>query len=156
MKIRCALKWFILTQRMQNLEFVNLKCVTYNTAHSGSAPPGGYGNYFLMGCVTQGLKPLPISKDVSPTMADDCFFEIFANRGSILRGFQPKKQLILQFFCNFCETGPSSKDFLTKMGPMSKDFWWKSNPFVRHIPVCLNMWGPPPPALPLKLGGISS
>ena len=25
--IRCALKWFILTQRSQNLEFVNLKCV---------------------------------------------------------------------------------------------------------------------------------
>ena len=27
--IRCALKWFILTRRTQNLEFVNLKCVTY-------------------------------------------------------------------------------------------------------------------------------
>ena len=27
--IRCASKWFILTQRPQNLEFVNLKCVTY-------------------------------------------------------------------------------------------------------------------------------
>ena len=27
--IKCALKWFILTQRMRNLEFVNLKCVTY-------------------------------------------------------------------------------------------------------------------------------
>ena len=27
---------------------------------------------------------------------------------------------------------------------MSKDFWWKSNPFGRHIPVCLNMWVPPP------------
>ena len=28
--IRCASKWFILTQRMQNPEFVHLKCVTYN------------------------------------------------------------------------------------------------------------------------------
>ena len=27
--IRCALKWFILTQRAQTLEFVNLKCVIY-------------------------------------------------------------------------------------------------------------------------------
>ena len=27
--IICASKWFILTQRMQNLEIVNLKCVTY-------------------------------------------------------------------------------------------------------------------------------
>ena len=27
--IRHALKWFIRTQGMQNLEFVNLKCVTY-------------------------------------------------------------------------------------------------------------------------------
>ena len=31
------------------------------------------------------------------------------------------------------------------MGPMSKDFCWKSNPFGRYIPVCLNMWVPPPP-----------
>ena len=27
--IRCASKWFILTQRTQNLEFFNLKCITY-------------------------------------------------------------------------------------------------------------------------------
>ena len=27
--ITCASKWFILTQRMQNLESVNLKCVIY-------------------------------------------------------------------------------------------------------------------------------
>ena len=26
---RCASKWFILTQKTQNLEFVNLKCVSY-------------------------------------------------------------------------------------------------------------------------------
>ena len=26
---RCTSQWFILTQRMQNLEFVNLKCFTY-------------------------------------------------------------------------------------------------------------------------------
>ena len=28
--IRCASKWFILTQRTQKLDFVNLKCVTHN------------------------------------------------------------------------------------------------------------------------------
>ena len=27
--MRCTLKWFILTQRTQNLEFVNLQCVTH-------------------------------------------------------------------------------------------------------------------------------
>ena len=27
--IKCTSRWFILVQRMQNLEFVNLKCVTY-------------------------------------------------------------------------------------------------------------------------------
>ena len=27
--IRCASKWFILAQRMHNLEFVSLKCVAY-------------------------------------------------------------------------------------------------------------------------------
>ena len=26
---RCSSKWFILTQKTQNLAFVNLKCVTY-------------------------------------------------------------------------------------------------------------------------------
>ena len=41
---------------------------------------------------------------------------------------------------------PLLRIFLTKMGPMSKDFIWKSNPFGRHIPVCLNMWVPPPRA----------
>ena len=34
------------------------------------------------------------------------------------------------------------------MGPMSKEFCWKSNPFGRHIPVCLNMWVPPPGLTP--------
>ena len=47
------------------------------------------------------------------------------------------------FFCNFCEMGLFSKDFLTKMGPMSKDFGWTSNPFGWHILVCLNIWVPP-------------
>ena len=51
------------------------------------------------------------------------FPKIFANRDSFLRVFLPQKCLILQFFRNFCEMGPSSKDFLAKMGPMSKDFW---------------------------------
>ena len=29
--------------------------------------PGGYSNYFLTGCAARGLKPLPISKDFSPS-----------------------------------------------------------------------------------------
>ena len=33
--IKCASRWFIQAQWMQNLEFVNLKCVTYNTTHLG-------------------------------------------------------------------------------------------------------------------------
>ena len=96
--------------------------------------------------MARGLKPLPISKDFSPSKNGwfDGFFEIFANRDPFLRVFLSQKRLILQFFRNFFEIEPSSKDFLTKMGPMSKDFWWKTNPFGRHIPVCLNMWVPPP------------
>ena len=81
-----------------------------------------------------------------PKTADlTVFLEFFANRDPFLMIFLPKKRLILQFFHDFGETEPSSKDFLTKMGPMSMDFWWKSNPFGRHIPVCLNMWVLPPP-----------
>ena len=63
--------------------------------------------------------------------------------GTHFKGFLSQKWLIFQFFHTFCEMGPSSKDFLTKIGPLSKNFWWKSNPFGWCIPVCLNMWVPP-------------
>ena len=88
------------------------------------SPGGGNSNYFLTRCAARGLKPLPISKDFSPSKNGrfDGFFEIFANPDTFLRVFPPQKRLILQFFKNFGAMGPSSKDFLTNMGPLSKDF----------------------------------
>ena len=44
------------------------------------------------------------------------FPKIFANRDSFLRVFLPQKCLILQFFRNFCEMGPSSKDLFGQNG----------------------------------------
>ena len=109
-------------------------------------PPGGYSNYFLTGCAARGLKPLPISKDFFPQKTADLklFFEIFANRDPFLRVFLPQNGWFYHFFTIFAKWDPLLRIFLTKMGPMSKDFCWKSNPFGRHIPVCLNMWVPPP------------
>ena len=51
------------------------------------------------GCAAQGLKPLPISRD-----------------------FLPQKWLILLFFQNICEMGPSSKYFLDQNGTHVKGF----------------------------------
>ena len=109
--------------------------------------PGGYSNYFLMGCAARGLQPLPISKDFSPSKNGwfYVFFEIFVNWDPFLRVFLPKNGWFYHFFAIFVKWDPLLRIFLTKMGPMSKDFWWKSNPFGQHIPVCLNMWLPPPP-----------
>ena len=108
---------------------------------------GGYSNYFLMGCAARGLKPLPISKDFSPSKNGwfKAFFRIFANRDPFLRVFLPQNGWFYHFFVIFAKWDPLLRIFLTKMGPMSKDFCWKSNPFGRHIPVCLNMWVPPSP-----------
>ena len=116
----------------------------------GCMKPGGGGvlEWFLTGCAARGLKPLPISMDFSPSNNGwfNGFFEIFANRDPFLRVFLHQKGLILPFFffAIFVKWDPLLRIFLTKMGPMSKDFCWKSNPFGRHIPVCLNMWVPPP------------
>ena len=116
-------------------------------------PPGGYSNYFLTGCAAWGLKPLPISKDFSPSKNGwfKAFFEIFANRDPFLRVFLPQNGWFYHFFAIFAKWNPLLRIFLTKMGPMSKDFCWKSNPFGRHIPVCLNMWVPPPRSILPKL-----
>ena len=81
---------------------------------AGTCSPGGYSNYFLMGCAARGLKPIPISKDFSLSkkrLILRFFFEIFINWDPFLRGFLPQKWLILQFYHNFCEMGPSTKDF---------------------------------------------
>ena len=106
---------------------------------------GGYSNYLLTGCAAQGLKPLPISKDFSPSKNSwfNGFFEIFANQDPFLRVFYLKMGWFYNFFAIFVKWDPLLRIFLTKMGPMPKDFCWKSNPFGRHIPVCLNMWIPP-------------
>ena len=89
---------------------------------------GGYSNYFLMGCAARGLKSLPISKDFSPSKNGWYvgFFEIIANGNAFLRVFLPQKQLILHFFPNFGEMGPSFMDFLIKMGPLSNNFLVKN------------------------------
>ena len=57
-----------------------------------------------------------------------------------------KNDWFYNFFHNFCEMGPSSKDwiFSPKWDPCLKIFWLKSNLFGWHIPVCLTMWVPPP------------
>ena len=108
-------------------------------------PGVGYSNYFLTGCAARGLKPLPISKDFSPSKNGwfKAFFEIFANRDPFLRIFLPQNGWFYNFFAIFAKWDPLLRIFLSKMGPMSKDFCWKSNPFGRHIPICLNMWVPP-------------
>ena len=85
---------------------------------------------------------LPKKKEEKKKSWFDCIFENFTNQDSFLMFFYLKNSWFTTFLCNFCEKGPSFKDFLNKMGSMSKDFWWKSNPFWWHIPVCLNTWVP--------------
>ena len=110
--------------------------------------PGGYSNYFVMECAARGPKPLPISKDFShskkPLIRQ--FFRNFHKLTPIsTKGFSASKTANFTIFQQiFVKLDPPVRIFLTKMGPMSKEFWWKSNPFGQHIPVCLNMWVPPP------------
>ena len=69
--------------------------------------------------------------------ADLTVFQNFLQMGTHFKEifFYLKKGWFFYFFKNFCEMGPSSMDFLTKIGPLSKDFRWQSNPFRWHIPV---------------------
>ena len=54
---------------------------------SGKLRPGGYWDYFLMARLKPGLKPLPISKDFSPSkMTDFMFFQNFRKSGPISKG----------------------------------------------------------------------
>ena len=112
-----------------------------------NSPGGGYSNYFLTGCAARGLKPLPISKDFFPSKKGwfKAFFRNFRKSGPISKVFHLKMADFTIFFAIFAKWDPLLRIFLPTMGPMSKDFCWKSNPFGRHIPVCLNMWVPPPP-----------
>ena len=43
-----------------------IDCVK-SVSGGGGGGGGGYSNYFLMGCAARGLKPLPTSKDFSPS-----------------------------------------------------------------------------------------
>ena len=108
---------------------------------------GGYSNYFLTGCAARGLKTLLISKDFSPSKNGwfyGFFFFNLCKSGPISKGFSTSKMAgFTIFFAIFVKWDPLLRIVLAKMGPMSKDFYGKSNPFVRHIPVCLNMWVPP-------------
>ena len=77
----------------------------------GGGGIGGNSDYFLTGCAARGLKPLPISKDFSPSKMTDLTFWNFRKSESISKGFCTSKMANFTFFCNFCKMGPSSKDF---------------------------------------------
>ena len=56
-----------------------------------------------------------------------CFvFQNFCkSTGPISKGFSTTKMADFTIFRNFCDMGPSSKDFLTKMGPISPyEYMW--------------------------------
>ena len=66
--------------------------------------------YFLTGCVAQGLKPLLISRDFSPSKKwliwlGFFFCWNFCKSGPIFEGFLPQKQMILQFLLQFLWNG---------------------------------------------------
>ena len=114
----------------------------------GWGKPRGVLELFFDGGVRPEVwNPYPYLRIFLPQKTADLklFFEIFANRDPFLRVFLPQNGWFYHFFAIFAKWDPLLRIFLTKMGPMSKDFCWKSNPFGRHIPVCLNMWVPPPP-----------
>ena len=102
--------------------------------------------FFWRGVRPEVWNPYPYLRIFLPQKTADLklFFEIFANRDPFLRVFLPQNGWFYHFFAIFAKWDPLLTIFLTKMEPMSKDFCWKSNSFGRHIPVCLNMWVPPP------------
>ena len=79
---------------------------------------GGCSNHFLMGCAVRGLKPLPISKDFSPSKTAD--LTVFPRAVHISEGFSTSK---MADFSIFMKWDPVLKDFLTKIGLVSKNFW---------------------------------
>ena len=86
-----------------------------NSAVQDGGGGGGCSNYFLTGCATRGLKPLPISKIFLPQKRLIFLFfspRNFRKSGPISKGFSTSKIVDFTIFCNFCEMGPSSKDFL--------------------------------------------
>ena len=70
---------------------------------------------FLTGCGAHVLKPVPIFLP-QKRLIFTIFSQNFCKSGLISKGFLPQKCLILQFFRNFREMGPSSKDFFGQNG----------------------------------------
>ena len=89
-----------------------------------------------------GQKPLPIGKDFSVSKIADfnvlfcCDFSKLGLSFKVYIFCASKWLILLEFFQNFCEIGPTSKDLLTKWDT-SKDFCEKNNPFAWHIPLYL-------------------
>ena len=108
---------------------------------------------FLTGCAARYLKPLPISKDFSPSKNGwfyRVFFPNFCKSGPISKGFStPKMAGFTFFFALFIKWDPLLRIFWTKMGPMSKDFWWKVTHLGSTSLYALTCEYPPPP--PMKL-----
>ena len=119
------------------------------SSHWSVLARGGTRIIFWRGVRPEVWNPYPYLRIFLPQKTADLklFFEIFANRDPFLRVFLPQNGWFYNFFAIFAKWDPLLRIFLSKMGPMSKDFCWKSNPFGRHIPVCLNMWVPPPPGV---------
>ena len=79
---------------------------------------GGYSNYFLMGCVVQGLKPLP-TKDFSPSKNSwRLFFSKFLKIRAIpIEGFSSSKTADFTIFSQFLWNGTLFyKDFFDQNG----------------------------------------
>ena len=84
--------------------------------------PGGYSNYSWRGVRPKVRNPYPHLRIFFPQKTADFtggFFRNFRKSGPISKGFSTSKMADFTIFCNFCEMGPPSKDFLIKMGPMS-------------------------------------
>ena len=83
--------------------------------------PGGVLKLFferVRGVRPEVWNPYPYLRIFLPQKTADLklFFEIFRKSGPISKGFSNSKWLILQFFRDFCEMGPSSKDFFDQNG----------------------------------------
>ena len=110
--------------------------------------PGGGGTQIIFwhGVWQKVWNPYPYLRISLPQKTADLtvFLEFFANRDPFLMIFLPQKWLILQFFHDFGETGPSSKDFLTKWDPCPRIFGEKVTHLGGTSPFALTCEYPPP------------
>ena len=122
-------------QIKSNLFFINSSIIvlikslylwlqSYGSWISGPYTPVGVFKLFFDAVCRLRSETLPISKDSSPSKkADLTVYLKFSQIGTHFWGFstsknktKQKKLLILQVFHNFCEMGPSSKDFFDQNG----------------------------------------